>query len=114
MTEKPDIVAAKLLEGRIAIIVDGTPSVLTVPFLLLEYFQSGNDYYTNFWLGSAQPSADYRRVLSISVPAIYISLICFHQEMLPVSCCSRSRPRARACRFPPFWSLLSCSRRLKF
>lgn len=85
MTEKPDIVAAKILEGRVAIIVDGTPSVLTVPFLLLEYFQSGNDYYANFWLGSAQRLLRIIGVfLSISVPAIYISLICFHQEMLPV------------------------------
>ncbi len=71
MTEKPDIVAAKLLEGRIAIIVDGTPSVLTVPFLLLEYFQSGNDYYTNFWLGSAQ------RFCGLSA--------CFYQSACPRS-----------------------------
>lgn len=85
MTEKPDIAAAKILEGRIVIIVDGTPSVLTVPFLLIEYFQSGNDYYTNFWLGSAQRLLRIVGVfLSVSVPAIYISLICFHQEMLPV------------------------------
>lgn len=84
MTEKPDIVAAKLLEGRIAIIVDGTPSVLTVPFLLLEYFQSGNDYYSNFGLGSAQRLLRIAGVfLSVSVPAIYISLVCFHQELLP-------------------------------
>ncbi len=85
MTEKPDIAAAKILEGRIAIIVDGTPSVLTVPFLLLEYFQSGNDYYSNFWLGSAQRLLRIIGVfLSVSVPAIYIALVCFHQEMLPV------------------------------
>lgn len=85
MTEKPDIAAAKILEGRIIILVDGTPSVLSVPFLLLEYFQSGNDYYSNFWLGSAQRLLRIVGVfLSVSVPAIYISLICFHQEMLPV------------------------------
>lgn len=59
--------------------------MLSVPFLLLEYFQSGNDYYSNFWLGSAQRLLRIVGVfLSVSVPAIYISLICFHQEMLPV------------------------------
>ena len=85
MTEKPDIAAAKILEGRIAIMIDGTPSVLTVPFLLLEYFQTGNDYYTNFWLGSIERLLRIAGVfLSISVPAIYIALACFHQEMLPV------------------------------
>lgn len=85
VTEKPDIAAAKILEGRIAILLDGTPSVLTVPFLFLEYFQTGNDYYSNFWLGSVQRLLRILGAfLSVSVPAVYISLICFHQEMLPV------------------------------
>ena len=85
MTEKPDIAAAKILEGRVVILIDGAPNALSVPFLLLEYFQSGNDYYSNFWLGSAQRILRIAGVfLSVSVPAIYIALVCFHQEMLPV------------------------------
>ena len=43
-TERPDVVAAKLLEGRVAIFVDGTPVVNTVPALLVENFQSPDDY----------------------------------------------------------------------
>jgi spore germination protein KA len=84
-TEKPDIAAAKLLEGRIVIIVDGSPGVLTLPYLFLEYFQSGNDYYTNFWLGTAGRLLRIMGViLSVSVPAIYIALVGFHKEMIPV------------------------------
>lgn len=45
-SEKPDVVAAKILEGRAAIIVDGTPFVLTAPMLFLEEFQTAEDYYT--------------------------------------------------------------------
>jgi spore germination protein KA len=45
-SEKPDIVAAKLLEGRIAIICDGTPFVLTVPQLFMENLQNAEDYYS--------------------------------------------------------------------
>ncbi|MCQ2565106.1 MAG: spore germination protein, partial [Clostridia bacterium] len=45
--EKPDIVAAKMLEGRVAVIVDNSPIVLTIPFVFLEDLQSSNDYYTN-------------------------------------------------------------------
>ena len=45
--EKPDVVAAKMLEGRVAILVDGSPLVLTVPFILLEDFQASDDYYSN-------------------------------------------------------------------
>ena len=44
-TERPDVIAGKLLEGRIAIFVDGTPVVLTVPYLFIENFQSNEDYY---------------------------------------------------------------------
>ena len=44
-TEKPDIVCAKLLEGRVAILVDNTPIALTLPFVLLEELQNTNDYY---------------------------------------------------------------------
>lgn len=84
VTEKPDIVAAKLMEGRVAIICDGSPNVLTVPFIFLEYFQVGSDYYGNFWFGSIQRFLRiFGTFLSISVPAIYISLVCFHQELLP-------------------------------
>ncbi|MBQ6714816.1 MAG: spore germination protein, partial [Clostridia bacterium] len=51
-TERPDIVAARLLEGRIAVIVDGTPVVLTIPYLFCENFQSDEDYYLNFLVSS--------------------------------------------------------------
>ncbi|MEL7566944.1 MAG: spore germination protein, partial [Dehalobacterium sp.] len=44
-SEKPDVVAAKILEGRAAIFVDGTPIVLTIPLLFVESFQSAEDYY---------------------------------------------------------------------
>lgn len=44
-TEKPDICAAKLLDGRVAVIVDGSPMVLTLPFILVEDFHDSEDYY---------------------------------------------------------------------
>lgn len=44
-TEKPDILATKLLDGRVAIIVDGSPTVLTLPFMIIEDFYDSEDYY---------------------------------------------------------------------
>ena len=44
--EKPDIITAKVLEGRIAIFVDGTPMVLTVPYIMFEDVQHSDDYYS--------------------------------------------------------------------
>ncbi|HRR90571.1 MAG TPA: spore germination protein, partial [Eubacteriales bacterium] len=52
VTEKPDIMTAKILEGRVAVIVDGSPIVLTVPMLLMEEFQDSFDYYNKSWRAS--------------------------------------------------------------
>ncbi|HEY9060586.1 MAG TPA: spore germination protein [Pseudobacteroides sp.] len=46
-SERPDVIASKLLEGRVALFVDGSPFVLTVPFVLAEATQSNEDYYNN-------------------------------------------------------------------
>ena len=85
-TERPDTVVGKLLEGRVAILVDGTPVVITVPYLFVENFQSDDDYYINFYYASV---GRILRIISfflaISVPAIYISLITYHKELLPTS-----------------------------
>lgn len=85
-TERPDVVAAKLLEGRIAVFLDGTPVVLTLPHLFIENFQSPDDYYLNYFFASI---GRLLRILAffiaISTPAIYVALTTFHQEMLPTS-----------------------------
>lgn len=83
-TERPDIVTAKLLEGRAAIFVDGTPVVLTLPYLFIENFQSNEDYYLSFYFTSF---SRFLRiigfVLTTMLPGLYIAIVAFHQEMLP-------------------------------
>ncbi|MBU5440140.1 spore germination protein [Tissierella sp. MSJ-40] len=83
-TERPDIIAAKLLEGRIALVLDGTPVVMTVPYLFIEYFQSNEDYYLNYYFASiGRVLRIFGFIASISIPAVYLSLVAFHQEMIP-------------------------------
>ncbi len=83
-TERPDIVAARLLEGRVAVVCDGTPMVLTLPYLFAENFQADEDYYQNFLTASIGRLLRYICFfLSISVPAIYIALTVFHRRLLP-------------------------------
>ena len=83
-TERPDVVAGRLLEGRIALFTDGSPVVLTLPYLFLENFQSSEDYYTG------NRYASYSRILrmlsflgTVTVPALFIAIVAFHHEMLP-------------------------------
>ena len=85
-TQKPDVVAAKLLEGRVALMVDGTPTVLTAPYFFLENFQSDDDYYQNYL------SAAIGRVLryicfytTICLPAIFLAFVVYNPHLLPLS-----------------------------
>lgn len=83
-SEKPDKVAAKLLEGRAAILVDGTPFVLTVPMLFFESFQSAEDYYSRPFFASIIRLIRFLAFfISILSPALYVALTTFHQEMIP-------------------------------
>ncbi len=83
-TEKPDVLAAKLLEGRIGILLDGTPSVMTVPFLFIENFQSGQDYYTNYYYATIiRLLRLVSSLITTGFPAIYLSLVTYHREVLP-------------------------------
>lgn len=83
-TEKPDVAVGKILEGRIAILCDGTPNVLTVPKLFIENFQMADDYYLRPQYGI------YLRIIRISafftsivLPGFFVALKTFHQEMIP-------------------------------
>jgi spore germination protein KA len=83
-SEKPDVVAAKLLEGRVAIIVDGTPFVLTAPYLFLESFQSAEDYYFRPYFATLLRFVRAIGYLTtILAPALYVAVSTFHQELIP-------------------------------
>ena len=85
-SERPDTVAARLLEGRVAIIVNGSPVVLTAPFLFIENFQSGDDYYINYIAATVGRLLRIMSfILAISIPAIYVALVTVHKEMMPTN-----------------------------
>lgn len=83
-TERPDVVAGRILEGRVAVLVDGTPFALTMPYLFLEAFQANEDYY-NHWI-----PASFHRILryicfaiTTITPALYFSLSSYDPQLLP-------------------------------
>ena len=85
-SEKPDKVAAKLLEGRAAILVDGTSFVLTVPTLFVENFQSAEDYYGRWGFRTFLRWIKYLAfAISVLLPAVFVALSTFHQELIPTS-----------------------------
>lgn len=83
-TERPDSAASKILEGRIAIFVDGTPSVLTVPMLFIEGFQAAEDYYSRPFYVSVVRSLRYISFLtSVFLPGFYVAVSSFHHNFIP-------------------------------
>lgn len=86
ITEKPDTVVSKLVEGRIAIITDGSPAAVTVPSVFMEFLQVGEDYYIRY-----VPTTFNRWIryflffVSILLPGFYVAIITFHQELIPTS-----------------------------
>lgn len=102
ITELPDKVCANLLEGRIIILVDGSPIALILPTTFFQLFQSPEDYYTRIVFGNFVRLIRFLGFfLATSLPAIYIALISFHHEMLPMKLIvDLSKTRANV-PFPP-------------
>ncbi len=84
-SEKPDVVAGKILEGRLAIVVDGSPIVLTVPFMIMEDFQSGDDYYRSpIRTSFVRSMRVLALVFALFLPALVVALEQFQFQMLPL------------------------------
>lgn len=84
LTQKPDVVAAKLLEGRVAIFCDGTPHVLTVPHLFVENLQTSEDYYNRTAISSVLRAIRFIALgISLLLPGLFVAIINFNQEMIP-------------------------------
>ncbi|HET7580795.1 MAG TPA: spore germination protein, partial [Bacillales bacterium] len=83
-TERLDSVSSNLLEGRVAILVDGTPTVLIVPISLTSLIQAADDYFNRSLFGT---SFRLLRIFSLFValitPAFFVAIMMFHQEMVP-------------------------------
>ncbi|WP_163970922.1 spore germination protein [Oceanobacillus halotolerans] len=83
-TERPDKVATSLLQGKVAILLDGTPFVLITPVTLGNTLQSPEDYYERWLIGSLLRALRYlASFIAMFAPSLYIALVSFHQGMIP-------------------------------
>ncbi|MBE5741118.1 MAG: spore germination protein [Clostridiales bacterium] len=106
-TEKPDVLVAKMLEGRIGIIVDGSPIALTLPFILIEDLQNSDDYYS-------QPiRVTFIRILrlvgvilAVLLPGVYVALEKYHYKILPTEFLVTIMNTTQGIPFSPFIELL--------
>ncbi len=84
-TEKPDVFTAKLSEGRVGVLVDGSPIALTAPYLLVEELQSSEDYYISPFVATVFRVLRLVALLvAILLPAFYLSAQLFKLHLLPL------------------------------
>ena len=84
ISERPDTVCGKLTEGRIAIIVDGTPAVIIIPRLFVEEFQGVDDYSNRSYYATLIRLIKYLSFFfAVFAPALYVALAQFHPEYIP-------------------------------
>lgn len=83
-TEKPDILCAKMLEGRVAVLSDGSPIALTLPYILAEDFQSSQDYFVSPYRATiSRILRTLAVIVSLFLPAYYVAAELFRLQLLP-------------------------------
>ena len=102
MTEKPDVATAKLLEGRVVVLVDGSPMALTLPYLFIEDLQGPADYYEGGAVTGFGRSLRLVSVLtSVLLPALFVCLQKFNYQIIPLKFLITVMNATDAIPFPP-------------
>ncbi|MEK5392281.1 spore germination protein [Margalitia sp. FSL K6-0131] len=82
-TERPDRVCGQLLDGKVAILIDGTPFALLVPVMFVEFFHSSDDYYDSSLVATIVRWVRFLGLfVTLILPAFYVALTSFHQDLL--------------------------------
>lgn len=103
LTERPDRTAAKIMEGKVAILTDGSPTALTVPYLFVEDFQNAEDYYIPSFFASFSRIVRFASfVITLTIVPLYVAIATFQQEMLPLTLLITATASREGIPFPTF------------
>ena len=106
-TEKPDIAVAKMLEGRVAILVDNSPIVLTLPFVILEDLQNSDDYYQrSFRVAIVRFLRLISLFMSVLLPGLYVAIQLYHYRIIPLKFLVSIINSSQGIPFTPFLEML--------
>ncbi|WP_245308322.1 spore germination protein [Halalkalibacter urbisdiaboli] len=106
-TDRPDTTSTKLIDGKIAIVVDGSPFVLIMPVVLNDFFQVSEDYYQGIFIGSFTRSIRYLSfMIALILPSMYIGLTTFHQQLIPTNLAFNLQAQREGVPFPAVVELL--------
>jgi hypothetical protein len=101
-SERPDRVASSLAEGKVAIIVDGSPHALIGPTSLTEFFNAFEDYFLNWILATfIRMVRLFAVVFSIMITPLYVAVVTYHYELIPKDLLVTLVASRRVVPFPP-------------
>ncbi|GAA0306994.1 spore germination protein KA [Gracilibacillus halotolerans] len=107
LTERPDKASANLKDGRVALIIDGSPSVIILPATFMTFFQTPDDYTTRWWLGSFfRLIRLFSYIIALILPALYIAFVSFHYESIPLELVYSLQSSLSYVPFQPFIELM--------
>lgn len=102
-TERPDVAAGNLLEGRVVLFIEGTPFVLIMPATFPQFFHSAEDYAQRYDISILMRMVRYLSfIVLILGPAVYIALTTFHYEMIPTQMLISLMAQREGVPFPAF------------
>ena len=106
-TERPDTVAGQLLEGRFAILVDGTPFVMIGPITVWQLLQASEDYYERFYISNLIRWLRFGfALIALYLPGLYVAVVTFHPDMLPTTLLLSVAAAREAIPFPALVEML--------
>lgn len=106
-TERPDVVASAIYEGRVALIVDNSPSALVLPVTFTAFFQSAEDYYTKPIVATSIRLLRMVAVcIAILAPPFYIALTAYNPEIIPEKLALSITASREGVPFPAFIEML--------
>lgn len=103
VTERPDRTAAKIMEGKVALLTDGSPTALTMPYLFVEDFQNAEDYYMPSFLASFSRLVRFGSfIITLLIVPLYVAIATFQQEMFPLTLLITATASREGIPFPTF------------
>jgi hypothetical protein len=106
-TERPDRTLSCLLEGMVAIMVDGSSNALMAPVTFFSFFQAPDDYNGNWLVGSLiRLLRMFGLVIALFLPALYIAIVSYHYYMIPLNLLIPLAESRAKVPFPPIIEVL--------
>ncbi|TSI06203.1 spore germination protein [Lysinibacillus sp. BW-2-10] len=106
-TERPDKVVGNLLEGRVAILVEGSPFVLIAPATFNQFYQTSEDYNERWIISSIVRFIRIMALIfSLTFSSFYVTVLSFHPELIPASFVVAASSGRHGVPFPVFVEVL--------